>query len=218
LELEDYLPSPRTRTVLKLTAIGGFTAIARILLKSGADVNVQTPPAGYDKVTTGKPLCGELSTALCDAIAHNQKSIAGLLIEWEADVELGERTPLEVAIVQQNIPLVRLLRRNGAKAVEVEVLDRVILRAGWLASGTIEELDAEIRALDVPRSALVRAMKLRLDFPVACLLEAGADINSRSVNGDFLLCAAASWGHDDFVEFLIENGAEEMWRLKVASV
>ncbi len=56
LELEDYLPSPRTRTALKLTAIGGFTAIARILLESGADVNVQPPPAGYDKVTTGMTL------------------------------------------------------------------------------------------------------------------------------------------------------------------
>jgi len=120
--------------------------------------------------------------------------------------------------VQENIPLVRLLRQNGAKAVEVEILDRVILRAGWLASGTIEGLGAEIRVLAVPGSALIRAMKLRIDFLVACLVEAGADINLKSVNGDFLLYAAVRWGHDDFVEVLIENGAEELWRQKVASV
>jgi len=71
LKVEDYIPSPRTITALKLTAIGSFTAIARILLESGADVNVQTPPTGYAKVTTGMTLCGELSTALSDATAHN---------------------------------------------------------------------------------------------------------------------------------------------------
>ncbi len=213
----------RTTTALKIAVFEGFTTIAKALLENGADVNVQIPRLRHGTVT-GRRYSREMSTALCDAIAHKQEAMAALLIEWEADVELGDLTPLETAIAQDDIPLVRLLRQNGAKAVEEAFQDRLISRRCSLPLGTISGLDAEICVPDIPGLALIRAMKLGLDFPVACLVEAGADINFKSVNGDFPFYAAARWGHESNVRELLDNGADsrnidqEMWCQKAVIV
>ena len=94
-------------TPLNNAAIGGQKEIAELLIAKGADVNAKGGMTG--------------GTPLLIAVTLGNKEIAELLIANGADVnakDVGDETPLDVAIGLERPETANLLRKHGGKTGE----------------------------------------------------------------------------------------------------
>ena len=178
---------PHPRTALLLAARHGCADIVRILLQNGADAS-QSETQSF--------------SALHFAALNDDKDpeIASLLIHYGANVNLfstvnGLYTPLYLAARRANAPVVSRLIRGGAD-VNLVVNARgetVLMRASSFPHCSLSEWDRR---------------NGRQTETISLLLEAGANINAVSEDGETALLNAVENRGEDQVRVLIAYGAD----------
>ncbi|KAH0535655.1 putative ankyrin repeat protein RF_0381 [Cotesia glomerata] len=158
-------------SALNIAVEKGIFKIVKLLLRAGADIN-----GGLNE-------CKPLHTA----ISKNNYIMVKYLIKWNADVnivgkhiyekELKLYTPLQMAILKENLKIVRLLTNNKAK------IDRTILHYS-LNTNNLDIISfCAINSVDVNavnsygESALHIACQKKSIEVINILLDAGANIN-----------------------------------------
>lgn len=193
-------------TPLHVAARRGHREVVELLLRYGADVNVESA----------------FATPLHSAVAGNQEEIVKLLLERGAKVEAadpGGRTALHVAAARGRAGAARLLLKNGAnvnakttrygkRPLHMAVSGRHLAVAEILLSSGASvdsrthkgQLDCDTPLLWASANGDVRMIEL--------LLGHGADVGIRGVNGLSTLYWAAVRGHREAAELLVARGAE----------
>jgi ankyrin repeat protein len=187
----------------------GHIDAVRLLLAHGADVN-----------KIGKLKCSPLhmvSDVLPSNTTDMHMRMIDLLYSYGVDPNPGEREPqipLHVAVVRNNLDMVRKLHSIGADVNRRDANGRVVLEHAMCMNEQMSNLLLELGA-DVNQPGLN-------DYPllilVACwgwlnavifLLDHGADINAKNPYGYTALKIAKTQSHQNIVNLLIRRGAIE---------
>lgn len=191
----------------------GYEAIARLLIKNGADVNA--------------------NHALQVASRQGHMPIVKLLLQMGADVNAQggqHNNALQAAAAGGHEAIVALLLENGAN-VNAQSIDYGVNNALQAASGgghdaIVRQLLKHGAEVNYPGSGLLRSHPYALQIAVATgrlavvrlLLEEGAEVDVEDQSGNKALWAAANRGYEGVVKLLLEWGAiadwdEEHWEL-----
>jgi ankyrin repeat protein len=185
-------------TALMVAVRENNSAIVKLLLDNGADVNARTKvgakpprrPAGFGGgshgvgiIRGGLPASGSQPatqggfTPLLYAARDGRIDMVQALVAKGADIELAEAngiTPLQMAIANENIALARYLLERGANPNSKDAYGRTPL---WLA--------VELRNLEIGpngtehNNGIDRAAALEL---IKDLIRRGADVNARTTD------------------------------------
>ncbi len=139
--------------------------ISKLLIKAGAEIpmteaffselvfmndteNVKAfLEYGMDPNLQGFEYYDDETTALIKAVMLSYDNMAALLIEYGADVNFQtsgyRKTPLLMAVINEDLPIVRLLLDNGA-SVNKDVLDRIKTHYTWVNDDTQDAIKALI--------------------------------------------------------------------------
>ena len=189
-------------TALHRAAMEGHLAIARLLLKKGANIDAR------DHRNT---------TALHMVVDIGNEGLVRLLLEKGADVNAkGQfiRTALHLAAKSGNEGLFRLLLEKGADVNAKDDLDCTSLH--FIANSGNEglvrlllEKGADTKAMDgSDQTALHIAATSGHEGLVRLLIEMGTDVNVKGAYTGTALHSAAQSGHERVVRLLLEKGAE----------
>ena len=175
-------------TALAVAASNGHKSTVQLLLKLGADVNVQEV---WKKEWDGSTILTR--TALQSAIEGKHEDIVHFLLDHGAAVntklmvdgfsaDVGTNTPLQAAIIGGNTSLVQAL------------LDRAsdITVAGGLAGDAL----------------YIACFFMRDAYLISQLLEKGADPNCRQLDGGRPLTVAIEYKNEPIQQLLVEYGAD----------
>ncbi|KAJ4510584.1 general transcription repressor [Exophiala dermatitidis] len=183
-------------TALMAAASQNHSDVVSLLLQHGADVDA----------------CCGARTALSVASECGQLEAARTLIEHGADVNFqieGLPIALEAAAAQNEVDVAKVLIENGA---DLNLSGQASLdRAS--ASGHLEMVNFLLTA-GIPtvgneeHRPLHSAADCGHDKVVARLLEAGADVNARAIDGRTALHDAVTSGNSRCVQLLLEAGAD----------
>ncbi len=180
-------------TALHIAAREGYSNIVNILLKSGSQVNTQDD-SGYEP--TGY-------TPLHEAAKFGHVDILNILLEYGADVNLrtvNSRSPLYLAVYNNNVEIIDILSKPLFEAVEAGRLDK------------IQILEDDIVSVDLKNSegmslVAISAEKGYIDI-VKYLLANGATLNTIDMWGWSPLHSAVIGGNSEMVKLFIEYGLE----------
>nr|AKD28028.1 ankyrin repeat domain protein [Glypta fumiferanae]AKD28030.1 ankyrin repeat domain protein [Glypta fumiferanae] len=208
------------RKLLHAVVDKGSTVILKILLDYGADVDSShIDNVGY--------------TLLHHAANRDQLDIVRMLIEHGADVNAidgNEKFPLSYAIENVNFEMIKLLVSRGARIKHLfEVLYKLDDRDRWNRRNpnkwdTMKSLVDDRAIIDIHARGNYgeSALEFIMFFPnvecenildVKCellesLLNHGADVNAKTVDGHSLLYSAVQRGLVEFVEILLKHNAD----------
>lgn len=161
---------------IQIAAQEGHADIVRELIARGADVNAFTANENFPP-----------ATALQGATEHGQREVVELLLQHNANPNLGggdDAPPILAAAIY----------------AEVEILDMLV------------DAGADVNAVggDDQSTPLINAVEtISGTESLQKLLDAGAHIDLPRGDGETALIAAARWEHE-IVEFLLEKGADVM--------
>lgn len=185
-------------TPLHRAAEGGSAAVAALLLEHGADVNATT------RIGT---------TPLHIAATEGHTEVADVLLAAGAGTDARNeinRTPLACAVRMMRIDTVQMMLQGGVAIDERAMIDAVdggnadvvalLARHG-------ADLAAPLRNGETLLFHVSRRPEARPVWEL--LLAHGVSIDAHP-RGRTVLMTAARWGSDEFVEFLLENGADPM--------
>ncbi|KAI9856206.1 MAG: hypothetical protein M1813_009223 [Trichoglossum hirsutum] len=234
LKAETDTSTQGGETPLQVAAFHGHVAVAKLLLKSGADIlagDSQRLTALHFAAGNGQEAIVRLLadkgahveaksnsgwTALHIAAMKGQDAMVQLLLEKRANIEERNHTgwtALHIAAWRGQGAMVRLLLEKGAN-IETEndprwtVLHAAAKKGQDAMVRLLLEKGAKIEAENNSGwTALhIAAMEGR-DALVRLLLEKKAHIEAKSNGGCTALCFAAEYGHETVVRFLVEKGA-----------
>lgn len=192
-------------TPLQAAAWHGRTAIAKLLLARGADVNASSSvygsalhaaaSRGWDDLVAALVEAGAVvdqrndrgERPLLSAVSSGNRDMAALLLKAGASVEESEPgyTPLMYAAMNDDVEMVRLLVRAGAK------------------------VDTTARGEYGGRNPLLIAVENGRAEAVKALIELKANLNVRTSEGETALGLATKAGNAEIVAILKGAGAKE---------
>ena len=191
---------------LEDAAQGGHVELAQVLLEHGAYVNTRdatgcTPlylASGWGNpaivralLKNGADVTARLPNNETPFHRVHEEEVALLLLEHGADANalgVDNQTPLHRVSESVRVGVARVLLEHGVDANARDANNKTPLH---LASGS--------RYREVP---------LPVDF-VRLLLQYGSDIHARDDEGQTPFMIATAKGHDDVMQLLLENGAED---------
>lgn len=166
---------------LQAASLRGHTAIVRLLIQHGADVNMKGD--------------GEYCNALQAAVAHGNEAIVQMLLQEGADVSVvgpGCVSTLQMAADNGHESIVRRLIQSGAD------VNQNVLEQG-----------KEMRPWDYQYVNAVQAASFRgYQGIVEILVQKGADLNGKEGEGGSALTIASSGGYLGIVQLLLQRGAD----------
>jgi ankyrin repeat protein len=185
-------------TPLHRAAESGSAAVATLLLERGASVNTATRIG---------------STPLHIAATAGHTGVAETLLAAGARTDVRNeinRTPLACAVRMMHLDTVQMFLQRGVAIDERTLIDAVDGGNADLV-GLLARRGADLSdPLRSGETLLFRASRRPGARGVwELLLAHGVDVNARS-RGRTVLMIAARWGSDEFVIFLLENGADPM--------
>ena len=192
----------REQTALHRAAQGGHLAIARLLLRKGANINAKD-----DKK----------EIPLHKAATYGHGGLIRLLLENGADINAKnneEETVLHRAAWSEHKGLFQLLLEKGADINAKGHYGNTVLHIASMSGNEglarlLLEMGADINAKsDYGETALHRAAKPGNEGLVRILLEKGTDVNAKDKDGMTALHNAAQWGDKGVVRLLLEMGAD----------
>ncbi len=201
-------------SALTLAAFSGHGASARLLIEKGADPDASG--AGYtalhaavlrsDAATVRALIAGGANV---DARITNGSPVRRFGSQWALPRTLMGATPLFVAAAYLETDLMRVLLEAGANPALGLGEGTVPLHA---AAGA--EVEKEARPIDLARFQIVDSDTPVVPRPepavleaVRLLLDARADVNQPSADGNTALHLAAGGGHVALIQLLAERGA-----------
>jgi ankyrin repeat protein len=179
---------------------GGHLDIVKLLLRAGADVNLQEtwksmPPKG---------------TPLENAAARGHLNICKLLVKYGADLnKVGDFTPLRAAAAHGQSQIVRFLLRAGAHIAPPSILRVAVWARNKETVRLLIEAGADVHSADDDgRTLLHIAAPHKTAEIMKLLLKAGIEVD-RATKGtnETALHLAAQRGGKAVVEALLEAGA-----------
>jgi ankyrin repeat protein len=173
-----------------ITAIvHNYPEIVQVLLNAGADCKCFYNLDDYPKTVVTKEIKTKLRdlnvscTALYTAVGFGNPQIVQMLVESGAAIDSGDgnNTPLNLAIKQQNLTIIRQLLNAGSDVnLDMEDEERAVMTAA--SAGNLEIVQA--------------------------LVDVGATLEEWS-QGESALSLAAQGGHEEIYEYLFPLVSEE---------
>lgn len=198
------LQSTKYFTDLMIASYCGHTAVAKMCLENGADIEAR------DTVHTRTPLLW--------AATEGRDDVVKLLIEKGADVDANEhgRTPLLWAAKQGHDATVKLLLEAKADTEAKDTYGETpLLWAAKSGHEAVVKLLLENKAKTESRDAtfgqtpLMWAVENGYDAIARLLLENGADIEAKdNIYGQTSILLATDSGRDTTIRLLLQNGAD----------
>jgi ankyrin repeat protein len=193
-------------TALMIAASNGDMALMQLLLKAGADVNLQCDCRAF--YSGGH-------TALTLACQRGDIDAVQLLLDAGAVLEAQSRdgTPLMVAVEHDRVAVLKLLLEKGADPNKArnDKGETALMHAAYQNIETVKLLlaaGADVNAKGkAGGTALMWAAERDRTVIARMLLDAGADIESKSQRGRTALIVAAITGSVDTARLLIQRGA-----------
>jgi ankyrin repeat protein len=200
-------------TPLMRVCARGDIAIARALIKAGADVNMQD--------CWGDTALGYALNAACYEQTHDDAvALIKELIEADADVNIADNdgeTVLVQAVKKKQVDIVNILVNKGKAQVNVCDKDGELLLHVAVKSKNVEIVKTLLDACATQKDrALLIAANLDTDLDtnlskikaiIILLLDAGASIDARNQRGETPLMLACRRNNEDVVKILINSGA-----------
>jgi ankyrin repeat protein len=207
------------RTPLMLAAEYGHTAIAKLLLEAGANINAGKGKALGKEDKSAKKRRGR--TPIAYAALYGHVGVLKLLLEpqYKADVNLPEAeawTALHLAVEDDNSTVVEMLLDSGANVECRTNYGRTPLHLAAVNGNT------QLARLLLDRGAYIEAKTRQGGTPlivglstghesvVRMLLEAGANARAADAFGDQGLHIAAANGFTTGVELLLNTGVVDI--------
>jgi ankyrin len=191
--------------------LAGHRDIAEILVKHGAQVNIQSP-AGF--------------TPLYMAAQENNAEVVKFLLDHGADQHIATQdgfTPMSIAVQQGHQTVVTLLMDNDESShrrVKLPALHVAAKRDDVRAATLLlqAELPARQRTSKISSSVNLMAKNGFTALHMAAhhgsinvaelLIKCGADVNLKAQNGVSALHVASKWGRADVVALLADSNAD----------
>jgi ankyrin repeat protein len=231
-DLQDH----HGRTAMFYAAIKGHSAVLKLLLDSGADVDLRDSygmtPLSYMACCGGQEDIMQLllesgakadstddggQTPLSHASEKGHKDLVRLLLRQDVEVDskdLQGLTPLSHATTEGNTMVVQILITNGAKVDSRDGRGHTPLgnAAKWRHTTVAQlllEYNAKVDSENADGQTPLSYAAGRGALPIVqLLLEYGAKVNSRCNIGRTPLAYAALRGDINIVQLLLENSAE----------
>ena len=229
----DDFPS-RSSTNLTVASYLGLTAIVKLLLDSGSNVdskNEQRRTPMHEAASRGHKVVAELLfehgadldstdvagfTPLHEAAFFGHEEVADLLLTWGAEVDVVteyKETPLHVAASKGSEEIVNLLVARGANVESLNCYGQTPLF--WATERRTENIcklllkaGARTDLTDkVGETLLHCAAKTGSLKIVQVFLDRGVEVNIQDQEGQTALFSAARSGDDAIVKMLLKEGA-----------
>ncbi len=230
------LRDSKGKTALHWAAQGGHPAIARLLLKKGANVNAKNKDGttalhnaalfGHERVVrllldmgadiNAKSNAG--TTALHLAARYGHEGVVRLLLEKGADIDAKDQdneTALHIAAQTGHEGVVRLLLEMGADVNaknedDMTALHRAAISGNRELVRLLLEMGADINAKNRhDRTALHLAAQSGYEVAFRVLLAMAADINAKEKYGRTALHTSTDWNpHEGVIRLLLERGSD----------
>ena len=191
------------RTPLHLAAAKGYTDIAELLVKGGADINAKSDNLG--------------TTALIVAIQNGHRDTVKVLVANGADVNakgVENQTALHCAAKRGDVGIGKILMAQGAQTeAKCKYGGTPLAWAAYEGQAEFAALliehgaDIEAKLLDGRTTPLGRAVAQGHLDAAKVLLAKGANVNTRP-SGRTLVHVAMHMGHQDMVRLLLTKGLQ----------
>ena len=193
--------APNTADKAGNTALGfavqsGQDAPSRLLLTAGAQAS---QPNAQGQTPLALAIAAGQSTVAMRMLAHETVSSASLAPLWFLAAQNGTR-PLLHTLAEKGAHC-DWRNNNGESALDLAA------REGNMAAVAYCLAEQEVDAATLSK-ALILAAKFGRPAMAQALLDAGADVNSQSQNGNTALLIAARKGDEALLARLIERGAD----------
>ena len=206
-------------TALSRASDNGYKEIVEILVQRRADINLQDT---------------DRKMALFEAFERGNREVAQALIKAEVDItvkDINQRTALLQATERGWEGIVQILIDKGADIDSVDVLQKTALsiasRKGYMgivgillargAKGVEAALSTAFKQgdRDVLQPLLKQASPSQQRVAVRLFLDTYPDVYAPGGDDDNALSLACSFGLEDFVEVLLEEGAKSKIPVKI---
>ncbi len=188
-----------TLTPLTMASINGFTDVAKLLIDSGAYVNLRIPYSVNVDLA-----------ALDYAAMFNSLEIAQLLIEKGANIEAKDAygsTALMYAARENAIDVAKLLIENGAD-INAKGSDGKTVLMHAKSSVDVAKLLINRGVKDDLTHVLFETAWESSSDVVKLLLDNGASVNARNADGYTVLMKVAAGNSIDVAKVLLKKGAK----------
>lgn len=188
-----------------------FPDVVKLLLEAGADVNCITNPGYCGQTALDMAKYGKLEKSI--AILKSWGGKSAQPVDEDAFIKACEENDIDFVIdaLKSNRNLVNLIRHDGVSVLMIATKNgytkmvKLFIDNG--ADPTYRDRigsTALYWALDSEDFGVIKQQSFNI---VALLINAGADVNAKDVEGSFPLLKAAGKGYYNIVHLLLMNGA-----------
>ena len=195
--INSFLHSPNRHSLLQTAVLNGYDKCFGILLENGADVN-------YTESLNGK-------TCLHLAASNKRKNILEILLEKNKKLDLNRkdiswRTPLHYAAEMGHLEVAKFLLEKDSKAVDPKDKCKTTPLHLPASEGHEEVVEKDEKVVDPKDKGKITPLYLAASeghYPVVeFLVDRGASVNAKAIDGSTPLHQAVRFNHTNVAKFI----------------